>query len=399
MQAVHDIAPEVSVYHACFALDVSRATFYRNQRNTVECAEPKTTHPPPPRTLSKAERNNVIDKLNSPKFVDKSPAEVYATLLDEGEYFCSTRTMYRILTENKQVKERRNQLRHPEYTKPELIATAPNQVWSWDITKLKGKQTWTYHYLYVIIDIFSRYAVGWMVAEKENAFYATQLIEETARRQAIQPNQLKIHSDRGSPMKAQLMGQLLASLGITRSFSRPYVSDDNPYSEALFKTLKYYPVFPKRFGGHEDAKDFCRTFFRWYNNEHKHSGIGSMTPASVHHGRADEIWNKRKNILTIAFEKYPERFVKGKPLPPKLPREVWINKPITQFEKEDKNQNNNTQENMDEIKTEFEITETKTEIENKKRKEKDTPESNDFCIKIMEPQRKENQKNKTKITP
>jgi len=329
MQAVQDIAPDVGVFHACRALDIPRATFYRNHRAKIKCAKPnKTHHPPPPRALDKAERARVLDTLDAPKFADKSPTEVYATLLDEGEYLCSVRTMYRILKENAQVKERRNQLMHPEYVKPELLATAPNQVWSWDITKLKGERKWTYYYLYVIIDIFSRYVVGWMVAERETAFLATRLIAETTARQGVEANQLIIHSDRGSPMKAKTTAQLLAALGITGSFSRPHVSDDNPYSEAQFKTLKYCPAFPGRFGGLEDSLDFCRPFFDWYNNEHRHLGIGLMTPASVHYGTSDEIWNERKKVLEMAFNKHPERFVKGAPLPPKLPREVWINKPV-----------------------------------------------------------------------
>jgi putative transposase len=235
--------------------------------------------------------------------------------------------MYRILDGEKEIRERRNQLRHPDYKKPELLATAPNQVWSWDITKLKGPQKWTYFYLYVIIDIFSRCVVGWMVASRENASLAVRLISETCERQGIEKDQLTIHADRGSPMKAKLMVQLLADLGIVKSHSRPYVSDDNPFSESQFKTLKYRPEFPDNFGSQEDARIFLTTFFDWYDNEHRHSGINMMTPAAVHYGEAKEILEHRRNVMLQAFEAHPERFVKGTPVLKDMPEAVWINPP------------------------------------------------------------------------
>ena len=235
--------------------------------------------------------------------------------------------MYRILAENNEVKERRNQLKHPEYTKPELMAENPNEVWSWDITKLRGPVKWTYYYLYVILDIFSRYVVGWMVALRENAGLAQRLIRESCKKQAIDPDHLTIHSDRGSPMIAKTTAQLFITLGISKSHSRPHVSNDNPFSESQFKTLKYCPGFPDRFGSVQDAVTFCRIFFRWYNTEHRHSGIGMMTPEVVHYGRAEEVIESRKQILEDAFQAHPERFVKGVPAPPALPQAVWINPP------------------------------------------------------------------------
>lgn len=265
--------------------------------------------------------------LHEDRFVDKPPAEIYAALLDEGVYLCSIRSMYRILNENGEVKERRNILRHPEYTKPELLATAPNQVWSWDITKLKGPVKWTYYYLYVILDIFSRHAVGWMIAHRENAELAETLIRETCERQEIDQDQLLIHSDRGSPMTSKAVALLLSDLGVTKSLSRPHVSNDNPFSESHFKTLKYRPTFPKNFGSIEDARAFCQYFFDWYNNEHYHNGIALLTPAMVHYGSAEECNRERQNVLSKAFDAHPERFVSGHPKVLQLPKEVWINPP------------------------------------------------------------------------
>jgi len=283
--------------------------------------------PSPPRTLSPSERAGVRDILNSERFADKAPHEVYATLLDEGEYHCSIRTMYRILDENKEVRERRNQLSHPSYTKPELLAEAPNQVWSWDITKLLGPAKWSYFHLYVILDIFSRYVVGWMVAHREASILAKKLIGETCERQDIGKNQLTIHADRGTSMKSKPVALLMSDLGITKTHSRPHTSDDNPYSEAQFKTLKYRPGFPNRFGSIEDARSFCQAFFKWYNNEHRHTGIGLFTPECVHYGKAKGLYTSRKEVLRAAYEAHPERFVKSIPVPPQLPKKVWINKP------------------------------------------------------------------------
>jgi putative transposase len=269
----------------------------------------------------------VLDVLHSPRFVDKAPAAVYAALLDEGTYHCSIRTMYRILHDAREVRERRNQLRHPNYKKPELLATGPNQVWSWDITKLLGPAKWTYYYLYVILDIYSRYAVGWMLASRENAELAKRLIRDSIDRQNVNPGELIIHSDRGPSMKSHTVAQLLGSLGVTKSHSRPHVSNDNPFSESQFKTLKYRPEFPDRFGSQQDAHAFCKPFFHWYNHEHYHSGLGMLTPAAVHYGRAGEMLAARQRTLDVAFGTHPERFVRKRPEPMALPEAVWINPP------------------------------------------------------------------------
>jgi putative transposase len=269
----------------------------------------------------------VIETLHSERFVDKAPAQVWATLLDEQTYLCSPRTMYRILAEHGEVRERRNQLRHPNYTKPELLAEAPNQVWSWDITKLLGPVKWTYFYLYVILDIFSRYVVGWMVAHRESAALARRLIETACHNQSIEPGQLTIHADRGASMRSKSLALLLADLGVTKTHSRPHVSNDNPYSESQFKTLKYCPQFPERFGSIQDARAFGGPFFDYYNNEHRHSGIGLMTPAAVHYGMAKQLVAARQETLLAAYRSHPERFVHKPPQPPELPRAAWINPP------------------------------------------------------------------------
>ena len=269
----------------------------------------------------------VLDLLRDPRFADLAPAEVYATLLDEGIYHCSIRTMYRILDAHNEVRERRNQIRHPVYTKPELLAEAPNTVWSWDITKLKGPAKWTYFYLYVIIDIFSRRVVGWCVADAESAVMFKELFEDTIIKHNVPPGQLTLHADRGASMKAKATAQLLADLGVTKSHSRPHTSNDNPFSESHFKTLKYQPQFPKLFGCIEDAKAFCRRFFPWYNQEHHHVGLGLMTPDQVHYGQADDVHATRQRTLNNAFNANPERFVRKPPTPPDKPTAVWINPP------------------------------------------------------------------------
>jgi putative transposase len=306
-------------------MDVARATFYRHLHPGAEVTS--ADRPGSPRALSLIERQLVLDELHTERFVDRSPAEVYATLLDEGTYLCSLRTMYRVLAAATEVRERRNQLRHPHYKAPELIATAPNQVWSWDITKLLGPVKWTYFYLYVILDIFSRYVVGWMLAERESKRLAQRLIEESCRKEEIQPGQLTLHSDRGPAMASKPVAMLTAKLGITKTHSRPHVSNDNPFSEAQFKTLKYCPEFPERFGSIEDSIEFCRTFFPWYNEDHRHSGIGMMTPAMVHRGQVEAVTKERKAVLLAAFAAHPERFVRGIPHPPLVPEAAWINKP------------------------------------------------------------------------
>jgi len=318
---------------ACEALGVARSTLYRWRRPVT--SRPKR-RPRPHRALDETEREQVVGALHSERFVDKAPAAVWATLLDEGIYYCSVRTMYRVLAEHGEVRERRNQLRHPNYRKPELLAEAPNQVWSWDITKLRGPVKWTYYYLYVILDIFSRYVTGWMLAHRESAELARRLIAESCRKQDIEPGQLTIHADRGSSMRSKSVALLLADLGVTKTHSRPHVSNDNPYSESQFKTLKYCPQFPRRFGSIEDARLFSRNFFDYYNLEHRHSGIGLMTPAVVHQGRAEQLNAARRHTLLAAHRAHPERFVRGKPQPPVLPSQAWINPPPEKNTREDR---------------------------------------------------------------
>jgi putative transposase len=277
--------------------------------------------------LSAEERETVREVLNSVRFQDCAPAAIQATLLDEGQYLCSTRIMYRVLNKDGATRERRDQLTHPAYQKPELLATAPNQLWSWDITKLRGPAQWTYYYLYVILDVFSRYVVGWMIAPREAAVLATKLIEETGEKHTIHAHQLTIHADRGSSMRSKPVAFLLADLSITKTHSRPYTSNDNPYSESQFRTMKYRPEFPDRFGCLEDSHAFCQRFFPWYNDDHRHSGIGMLTPAMVHFGPAPAIWEKRHTVLDAAYLAHPDRFVRRPPIPLPLPKEVWINKP------------------------------------------------------------------------
>jgi putative transposase len=282
-----------------------------------------------PRALSDEERRKVLAVLNEERFCDLAPSEIYATLLDEGTYHCSERTMYRILDENRQARERRNQRRHPSYVKPELMACKPRQLWTWDITKLKTFVKSQYLHLYVILDVFSRYVVGWMVAERESGELAKALIDETCARQNILPGELTFHADNGSAMVAQPVAFLLASLGITKSHSRPHVSDDNPFSEAQFKTLKYRPDFPERFASLEHARSFLRAFFTWYNTQHHHDALALLTPHDVHHGLVAERLAQRARVLDAAYAAHPERFVRSAPTPASLPETVWINPPKT----------------------------------------------------------------------
>jgi len=312
---------------ACAALGVSRAAVYRRRAKRDLPSSAPRPRPPSIRALAAGERRTVLDLLREPRFVDLAPAEVYATLLDEGVYHCSIRTMYRVLAEHDEVRERRDQLRHPVYQKPELLAQAPNQVWSWDITKLMGPAKWTYFYLYVILDIFSRRVVGWCVVDAESAGLFKALFSDTLAKHAVAPGQLTLHADRGGPMTAKATALMLADLGVTKSHSRPHTSDDNPFSEAHFKTLKYQPEFPKRFGCLEDAKAFCRLFFSWYNRDHHHAGIGLMTPDQVHYGQADAVHLARQATLDRAFRANPERFVRKNPIPPAKPIATWINPP------------------------------------------------------------------------
>ncbi len=288
---------------------------------------PKRPRPSPSRALSAEERERVVQVLHEDRFVDKAPPAVYAKLMDEGVLLCSYRTMYRILESRKEVKERRKQARRRSYAKPELLATAPNRVWSWDITKFKGPQTGELFYLYTIVDIFSRYVVGWMVAPRENGAFALKLFESTCARRGVNTSRLKIHSDRGSPMKAKKFAKYLKGLGVEQTYGRPRVSNDNPISESLFKTLKYYHEFPSRFGSFEDAEAYCQHFFAYYNNEHFHSSLALMTPRMVHYGHAPEVSRKRQLVLDASFRAHPERYVRRPPVTLQLPKAVWINPP------------------------------------------------------------------------
>jgi putative transposase len=328
MSAAASISKDIGVVAACDAFSIPRATFYRQHKKQTLTEKKTQMRAAPPLALSKEEQQTVLDTLHSERFVDKAPHQVYAQLLDEGVYQCSIRTMYRLLKKHHgAVKERRRQVQRPSYTKPELLATEANQVWSWDITKLKCTIKWTYFYLYVIIDIFSRYVVGWMVAHSERTSLAKQLIDQTCQKQQIVPGQLLLHADRGSSMKSKGVAELLCDLGVSKTHSRPHVSNDNPFSEAHFRTLKYCPTFPDRFGSIEDARAFCIDFFNYYIKEHCHTGIGLMTPQQVHYGLANQIYNDRSQVLQRAFEQQPNRFKGKRPVPPEIPKETWINKP------------------------------------------------------------------------
>ena len=321
---IEDYQHQTGLQPLCDALDVPRATLYR-RRKAPEVSDQK--RPSPALALSEHERRQVLALLHSDRFGDCPPAQVYATLLDEGQYLCSPRTMYRILADQDEVRERRNVRQHPQYAKPELLATGPNQVWSWDITKLKGPQKWTYFYLYVILDIFSRYVVGWMVAPRESATLAKRLIQDSYIKQGVESHQLTVHADRGSSMTSKLVANLMADLGITKTHSRPHVSNDNPFSESQFKTLKYRPAFPDRFGGLQDSRVFCVDFFDWYNNDHRHSGIGFYRPVDVHYGRTGILQKQRQKALDQAYLAHPERFVRKPPQASEPPQAVWINPP------------------------------------------------------------------------
>jgi putative transposase len=322
----------VGVVDACDFLGVARASFYRERPLLGPPASPApepalSERWAPARSLSPDERAGVLAVLHDQRFQDRSAAAVQATLLDEGQYLCSARTMYRLLEQAGESHERRDQLVHPAYQRPELLATAPNQLWSWDITKLLGPAKWTYFYLYVILDVFSRYVVGWMVAPRESAELAKQFIGETIGKQQIPAAQLTIHADRGRVMTSKPVAFLMADLGVTKTHSRPYVSDDNPYSESQFRTMKYRPEFPDRFGCIQDARAFCQQFFLWYNEEHRHSGLGLLTPAVVHSGQAPAVLAARQVVLDAAYQAHPDRFVRRPPKTLPLPSEVWINKP------------------------------------------------------------------------
>jgi putative transposase len=327
--AVTTLSPIVGTQTACRVLGQPRSSWYRRHRRSPAPPRPPRPAPrPQPRALAPLERQQVLDTLHAERFWDAAPASIYATLLDEGTYLASISTMYRLLREHGETGDRRRHATHPARVKPELVATAPNQCWSWDITKLHGPAKWTYYYLYVILDVYSRYVPGWMLAHAENATLAEALLADTTAKQGIARGQLTIHADRGSPMTSKPVAMLLSDLGVTKSHSRPHVPDDNPYSESQFKTLKHHPTFPDRFGCIQDARAFCQRFFGWYNHEHYHSGIALLTPADVHYGRAEQIITARAQVLEGAFAAHPERFVRKPPQPPQLPKAVWINQPI-----------------------------------------------------------------------
>ena len=325
--AISELAPEVGVRAACAAVGESRARYYRRHRKTPLAPRPERVATLQPRALSETERSEIHRVMNSEMHRDEAPATVYAKLLDDGTYLGSVSTIYRILREHDEVGDRRRHATHPARVKPELVATEPNQVYSWDITKLHGPAKWTYYYLYTIIDIYSRYVPGWMLARAERASLAESLMAETIEKQAITPGQLTIHSDRGSAMIAKPVAHLLADLGVTKSHSRPHVSNDNPFIESHFRTLKYRPDFPKTFGSFEDAQAHCGRFVDWYNDDHRHSGIGYHTPADVHYRRAEAVRARRGQVLDAAYVVHPERFVNKTPEPPTLPTVAWINEP------------------------------------------------------------------------
>jgi len=329
MNAAMQLGHDVGILPACQALSVPRASFYRF---FVPKPQEASVRPTPPKALSADERALVLEALHSQRFEDCAPCEIFASLLDEGRLLCSISTMYRILRAEGENQQRRRHVSKANYEKPELLATAPNQVWSWDITKLKGPQKWSYYYLYVILDIFSRYVTGWMIASRESQSLAARLIEESCEKQDIPRDQLTIHADRGPSMRSKTVAQLLADLGITKTHSRPYTSNDNPFSEAQFKTLKYHPSFPGSFGSQDDAIAYGRVFFPWYNEVHKHSGIGLMTPKQVHYGIVPQILKTRANTMMQAFLANPARWNGRQPSLPKILQpsdEVWINPPKT----------------------------------------------------------------------
>jgi putative transposase len=324
---VADLAKQVGIAGACEALAVPRSWYYRQKTVPARVEKAVVDRPTPVNALSEQEKAEVRAVLNSERFCDQPPREVYATLLDEGKYLCHWRTMYRILAEHNEVGDRRGQRRHASYSRPELVARAPNEVWSWDITYLAGPGRGSYFYLYIILDIFSRYVVGWMIAAAESALWAREFIAATCAKQGISADQLTLHADRGSAMKANTVSDLLENLGVSKSHTRPHTPNDNPFSEAQFKTLKYSPTFPEEFADIEAAREWARPFFHWYNHEHHHIALGLMTPAVVHFGQAGLVAAQRQQVLNQALACHPERFSRGAPQVAQLPKEVWINQP------------------------------------------------------------------------
>jgi putative transposase len=328
MNAVEELSSWVGVKQACEHLAIPRSSVYRRRRRRFSSL-PVGALRSSARRLKDEEKSLILACLHEERFQDCSPAQVYASLLDDGQYHCSIRTMYRLLEAEGENRERRDQLIHPPYRKPELLATAPNQLWSWDITKLRGPVKWSFYYLYVILDVFSRYVTGWMIAYRETAGLAKQLIEHSCEKQQIAAGQLTIHADRGSSMTSKSLALLLADLGVVKTHSRPHVSDDNPFSEAHFKTMKYRPDYPDRFGSIQDARGFCQEFFYWYNHRHHHSALQLLTPATVHYRQTAPLIQQRQAVLDRAYQKHPERFVRRPPQHPSLPDAVWINPPAS----------------------------------------------------------------------
>jgi putative transposase len=325
MQTAQSLAAEIGAQAACHALAVPRSSLYAARR--PQPPAPLRLASPPPNALSLPEKMAVLAQLNSERFADQTPYEVYPQLLDEGQYWCSIRGMYRILAENQAVRDRRDQLQHPARPAPQVIARRPNQAWVWDITHLPGALRYQIFYLYLVLDLFSRFIVGWLIAEKQSGDYAQHLLAASFKRFALQPDQLTIHSDNGGPMTAKPLAWLFSDLGIQQSLSRPHVSNDNPHAEAGFKTLKYRPTYPDRFDSLTHAQVWMRDFERWYCYEHHHTALGLMTPAAVHFGQADTLWLKRQTVLQAAYQSHPERFSRGQPIPPRWPDQVGINAP------------------------------------------------------------------------
>ena len=328
MSVAVELAPAIGIAPACLALGVSRATYYRGQADPG-IPRARVARAPSPLALDAHERQTILDVLHAPEHADSSPHTVYAKLLDAKRYLGSVSTFYRVLRSAGEVRPRRNERTHPPYAKPELLATGPRELWSWDITKLKGPAKWVHFHLYVILDVFSRYVVGWMLANQETAELAHELIAATCDKEGIVPEQLTLHADRGTSMRSKSVALLLSDLRVTKTHSRPRVSDDNPFSESQFRTLKYQPEFPDRFDSEAHARRFCQTFFPWYNHENRHSGIGYMTPAAVHLGHAQQLYDDRQRVLDAALAAHPERFKGRRPLPPPLPHQVGINLPTT----------------------------------------------------------------------
>lgn len=322
---------ELGVTAACEALGIARASLYRRRRRALAPPVEPKPRPSPPRAMPPAERQELLDTIHQERFVDMPPPQIYAKLLDEdGVYFCHWRTMYRVLHSVGEVRERRDQLEHPRHAIPRLKSTGPNEVWSWDITKLAGPSKGVFYQLYVVIDLYSRYVVGWLLATKECKFLAEKLLEETYEKQGVEPGQLAVHSDRGPAMISGTVVDLLVKLEVSKTVGRPRVSNDNPFSESQFKTMKYRPEFPRRFGSFDEALAFCRCFFSWYHEEHHHSALHLLTPSDVHHGRASMVLARRHEVRMEAYRRHPERFVKGPPALPALPAEIWINRPELQ---------------------------------------------------------------------